>query len=103
MRGLSGRQKRHLRSLGQQLQPLLSIGKAGLTEAVIQAAGALLDRQELLKVRLPPGPAAEREALADRLAQAVAACRAGLVGRNALLYRPNGALPPARRVALPPD
>ena len=100
---LIGKQKSHLRGLGQALQPLLTVGKSGLTPAVAATVGELLSRRELVKVRLPAGPPAERAVLARQLAEAVGAAVAGAVGRTVLLYRPGTGVPPAARVELPPD
>ena len=98
---LTGQQKRRLRSLGQKLRPVVLLGKAGVSEAIVAAADECLRRCELIKLRLPPGPPAERRASAEGLARAVGACCAGVVGRTGLLYRPNPGLPPARRIDLP--
>jgi RNA-binding protein len=98
---LTGKQKSHLRGLGQRLEPLLTIGKAGLTEAVAGAVGELLARRELVKLRLPAGPGPQRRAMAEELAAAVAAQCVGVVGRTALLYRPNESLAERDRVNLP--
>jgi RNA-binding protein len=98
---LTGKQNSHLRSLGQHLEPLLTVGKAGLTEAVAAAVGELLARRELVKLRLPAGPGTQRRALAEELAAAVAAACVGVVGRTTLLYRPNESLADRHRVHLP--
>lgn len=98
---LTGKQKSHLRSLGQRLDPLLTIGKAGPTQAVAAAVGELLARRELVKLRLPAGPGPERRALADEIAAAAGAQCVGVVGRTALLYRPNESLAERDRVHLP--
>jgi RNA-binding protein YhbY len=70
---------------------LLTVGKAGLTEAVSVATAELLARQELVKVRLPAGAPAERKVLAEELARAAGALCVGTLGRTALLYRPEDA------------
>jgi RNA-binding protein len=98
---LSGSQKRHLRSLGNRMPVVMSLGKAGLTEGVAGALKDLFARQELLKVRLPAGAPPDREALAGKLALAAGAVVAGSVGRTVLLYKPNETLPPEKRIDLP--
>jgi len=99
---LTGKQKRHLRGMGQKLRPLLAIGKAGLSDGFVATADELLRRQELIKLRLPAGSGGQRQQLAEQLAEAVGACCAGVVGRTALLYRPNPDLPDDDRIELPP-
>ena len=97
---LTGPQKRRLRSLGHRLDVALTVGKGGLSEGVAERLRELFTRAELLKVRLPAGPPAQRQALAEELARAAGAALAGSVGRTVLLYRPNESLPPESRIPM---
>ena len=97
---LTGKQKRHLRSLGQKLSAIAAVGKAGLTEAVLANLSALLDQHELVKVRLGGLPPADRAALAAQIEQATGAQCVGIVGRTALLYRANPELDAKHRINL---
>jgi RNA-binding protein len=99
MAELTGKQRRFLRSMGQKLSPTAAVGKAGLTDAAVANVSAMLDRCELIKVRLPAGP--QRKDAAAALAEATGALCAGVVGRTALLYRPNEQTPLDRRIRLP--
>jgi len=101
MEPLTGKQKRHLRALGQNLRPLCIVGKAGLTDKLAHNVSQLLDQHELIKVRIPAGPAEQRNGQADQLAQVADARCAGLVGRTVLLYRPNPQRDAAHRIVLP--
>jgi RNA-binding protein len=101
MQELTGKQKHHLRGIGQGLELRASVGKAGLSEAFVEAVRELLGRQELVKVRLPAGPGKWRDALAGQIARSAGAVCAGVVGRTALLYRPNESLDPKDRIHLP--
>ena len=101
MQELTGKQKRHLRGIGQGLDVLASVGKAGVSEAFVAAVRELLQHQELVKVRLPAGPGKWRDALAGQIAESAGALCAGVVGRTALLYRPNETLQPKDRIDLP--
>lgn len=98
---LTGKQKRFLRGLGQKLPTLMVVGKAGVTPGTVQAAGELLSRRELVKIRLPACPSGGRKAMAEGLAQALRASCVGVVGRVALLYRPDRSLPKDKRITLP--
>ena len=97
---LTGSQKRHLRSLGHRLDVSMTVGKAGLSEALASALKELFARQELLKIRLPAIPPAERATLAEDLARASGAVIAGAVGRTVLLYRPSEDLAPGERITV---
>ena len=101
MTPLTGKQKRFLRGLGQSLRAGVLIGKEGVTEGVVSAADGALARHELVKVRMPAGPATVRKAVAEQLATGAGAACIGVVGRTALLYRPNDDLPDEARIDLP--
>lgn len=98
MTPLTGKQKRHLRSLGQRLQAVATVGKEGMTDALLENIRHLLAQRELVKVRLTEEHGSDRKAAADILGDAVDAEVAGVVGRTVLLYRPNPDLPPDQRV-----
>lgn len=102
MDDLTGRQKRRLRAAGQRLPTAVRIGKAGLTDAVLEQIRQALRRRELVKVHMPP-PArkGQRKAEALDLASQVGAALAALAGHAALLYRPNPDLPAEQRLAWP--
>lgn len=84
---LSGKAARHLRALGHGLDPVVQIGKEGVTDGVVAAARAALLRHELIKVKvLAEAPVDRREAAEDLAARAEAAL-AQVIGRTALLYK----------------
>ena len=87
MADLSGKQRRHLRALGQQLTATLHVGHDGVSEAVVQQADAQLAAHELIKVRVGDNAPADRHATAEALAQRTRAHLAQVIGRTALLYR----------------
>lgn len=84
---LTGKQKRYLRGLGHHLEPVVQIGKQGLTSAVTAAVDAALEQHELIKLRIGTECPEDRYALAERLAPAVRAELAQVMGRTALLFR----------------
>jgi len=82
------------------LDPILTVGKEGISPAVVQSVSDLLDRRELIKVRLTGPSGAARKEIGPALADAARAACAGVIGRTVLLYRPNPELNPARRIDL---
>jgi RNA-binding protein len=100
MTSLSGKQKRYLRGLGQRLDAVCTVGKAGATDEIVRNIGQLLVERELVKIRLTSEHGRERKITAARLAEATESNCAGVVGRTVLLYRPNEKLPPEKRICL---
>jgi len=84
---LSGKQKRYLRALGHHLEPVVQLGKNGLTEAVTSAVDAALAEHELIKVRVGTECPDDRADIAARLGPAVHGEVAQVLGRTLLVYR----------------
>jgi len=84
---LTGRQRKYLRGLAHGFEPLVHVGGAGITEAVLRAVDGALLAHELVKVRLhePADKRADAEALAD----GTGAELCGLIGHVVILYRPH--------------
>lgn len=86
-RALSGSHRRRLRALAHHLEPLVQVGKEGVSPAVIRATDQALTDHELVKVRLPQVDKAARTAMAEALSQGTRSTLAGVTGRVAILYR----------------
>ena len=88
---LDARRKRHLKSRARELDPLLRLGKAGLTEGVLREIGRCFDQQELIKLRFEKTfPEDLTETLAA-IEQAHGCALVQQLGRVAVFYRPRGA------------
>ena len=64
---LTGKQKRFLRSEANQLQPLIQIGKNGLTESVIELIEEALEAKELIKVSILQNCGEDKDEIAGNL------------------------------------
>lgn len=84
---LTAEQSDYLKRLGQSLSPVVSIGAGGLTKSVIKQIDAALDRDELIKVKVPYGRRARRDEVLYELAPTCGASLIERVGDAALLYR----------------
>jgi RNA-binding protein len=84
---LTGRQRRHLRALGQKLTATLHVGQDGVSDAVVRQADAQLEIHELVKVRVGDNAPEDRHETASTLAERTRAHLAQVLGRTALLYR----------------
>ncbi len=97
---LTGAQKSFLRSLGQKLDPVLKLGKDGLTPAFFTELQRSLRAHELVKLRFLGAERDEREVLCARIADEGRCVCVGAVGHTALFYRQNPE-PAERSVELP--
>jgi RNA-binding protein len=97
-RPLTPQRIQYLKGLGHALSPVLSIGKDGLTEAVVTACEAQLLAHELIKVRIQAEAPVERKEVAAELATRTSSLLAQVIGRNFLLYKRH---PKKPRIELP--
>jgi RNA-binding protein len=100
---LQGKQKSFLRGLGHQLEPVVYLGKEGLTDNVVKAAREACKTRELIKVKLGQNCALPAEEAAISLSELIGAAVVQRIGRTLLLYRPNKKLKPEQRIILPKD
>lgn len=84
---LTTKQRCHLRGLGHHLDPVVQIGKEGITDALCSAIAAALLRHELIKLRLAETVEGERLELAAELAARSHAALVQVLGRTVLIYR----------------
>jgi RNA-binding protein len=95
---LTEKQRRHLKGLAHPLKPVILMGNAGLTEAVIAETDRALADHELIKVRLPGHEREQRDAALTLLAGRTNSAMVTRIGHVAVLYRPHPELP---RIVLP--
>ena len=77
-----------LRARAHHLNPIVLLGAAGLTEAVLKETDRALVAHELIKVRIPGDDREEREAICTQLAERLGAARVQVIGKLLVLYRP---------------
>ncbi len=83
---LNSAQKKYLRGLAMKLKPRVAIGKNGLTDSCLKELQASLDREELVKVKLP-AKCEDKKVLASQVEKAAACHQVGLIGRMAVFYK----------------
>ena len=84
---LSGKQRRHLRSLGHDLRPIVQIGKGGIDEGLVAAVDQALVDHELVKVKVGEAAGLDRHDAAEAIAQRTRSEVAQVLGNIVLLYR----------------
>ncbi len=81
--------KRQLRTLGHKLKPVVMIGNAGLTAAVLNEIGVSLAHHELLKIKVSAADRIERHRIIDEICDQTRAELVQKIGHIALIYRRN--------------
>lgn len=84
---MTSKQRAYLRGLANDYEPIVHVGKGGLSDALIKQADDALEARELIKGRvLETAPQTARE-VADEVAKAVGAETVQVIGRTFVLYR----------------
>lgn len=84
---LTGKQKRHLRSLAHHLDPIFQVGKGGVNENLISQIEDALEARELLKVSVLQNCEQEKDEVAQELAKGAKAELVQLIGKTIVLYK----------------
>ncbi|MGM0471752.1 MAG: ribosome assembly RNA-binding protein YhbY [Bacillota bacterium] len=86
---LTGKQRSYLRKEGNQLDPVVQIGKHGITEEVLEQVEEVLSAKELIKVRALNNSLYTSREVADELAEKCDADVVQVIGSVCLIYRRN--------------
>jgi len=84
---LTPEQKKHYRTIGHNLNPLVTVAGKGLTENVQLEVDRALEDHELIKVKFAVGDREVKKQLIKELAGIVEAVIVQEIGNIALLYR----------------
>ncbi len=86
---LSPQQKKKLKQQAHHLKPVVWLGAAGLSEAVLAELDQALEHHELIKIKIGAGERDERQAMALSACESLQAELIQLIGNNAVIYRKN--------------
>ncbi len=84
---ITGKQRSYLKGLANQLDPLVLIGKADLTDTVIKEIDNVLNARELVKVKIQESSLLDPKETANKLADMLGAEFVQAIGRKFVLYR----------------
>lgn len=98
---LTNSQKKTLRGLGHHLEPVVYVGKEGLSSPLLKSMEAALNAHELIKIKLGQNCPLERNLAGEELTKKTGAILVQIIGRMLLLYRPNPELPTKKNAAVP--
>jgi RNA-binding protein len=82
-------QKKYLRRLGHDRNPVVLVGQNGLSPNLVAELDRALNDHELVKVRARVGDRDERDAILAELAASTRSELVQRIGHVALFYRPN--------------
>ena len=88
MKELTPAERRALRARAHPLHPVIMIGGAGLTPAVLNEIDIALKSHELIKVRVPGADRSARGALIDKICAALGASPVQHIGKILVIFRP---------------
>jgi RNA-binding protein len=86
---LDSAERKALRRIAHHLHPVVMIGDAGVSEAVIAETNRALDDHELIKVKVNAMEREDRNQLIDALAEACQAEPVQRIGKVVVLFRRN--------------
>jgi len=86
---LKGKQTRYLRSLAHHLNPLIQVGKGGITGNLLEQVDLALEAHELIKVSVLETSPQSRDDVGRVLVEETGAQCVQTIGRLVVLYRPS--------------
>ena len=88
MNQLSSSQRSFLRSKAHHLEPVVLIGKNGMTDGTIQAVNRALDTRELIKIKFREFKD-NKQSISDEIAASANCHVVGMIGHTVILFRQN--------------
>src|SRR5678815_109532 len=93
---LTNKERAHLKARAHALEPVLHVGHAGVTDALVAEVERALTAHELIKVKVGTDDRADRVAIGDELCARTGAVAVHRVGKVVILWRPR---PPSESVS----
>lgn len=85
---MTSRQRAYLKSLAMKMDPIIQIGKSGLTPEITEAVNEALEARELMKLTVLKNCVEDLHTIAGTLAERTHAEVVQVIGRRFVLYRP---------------
>ena len=86
---LTSKQRALLRGLAMKEDPVLQIGKAGLTPEITAAAGEALEARELIKIAVLNNCAEDIRGIAEKISERTRSELVQVIGGRLVLFRQN--------------
>lgn len=83
----TSKERSRLRSLASTVQPVMQIGKGGVTDNLINSLSEALEARELIKVTIFDSAEADADTVAQNVADLLNAEVVTVIGKKAVFYR----------------
>lgn len=84
---ITTKQRAFLRGLAQKLDPVVQIGKGGITDSVLGSIDLVLDKRELVKIRLLPNSLLDTQSAMEQLCGGLNADPVQQIGSVIVVYK----------------
>ncbi|MCG7407901.1 ribosome assembly RNA-binding protein YhbY [Paenibacillus sp. ACRRX] len=84
---LTGKQKRHLRSLAHHVQPIFQIGKGGVNDQLIRHIDEAIETRELIKISVLQNCDEDRNVIAAEISERSGCELVQVIGKTIVLYK----------------
>ncbi len=84
---LTGKQKRYLRSMAHNLDPIFQVGKGGVNENMIKQINEALEARELIKISVLKNSLEDADEAADAIVSGTNAELVQIIGHTIVLYK----------------
>ena len=88
MNNLSSSQRSSLRSQAHHLEPVVLIGKHGITDGTIESLDRILEARELIKIKFREFKG-EKLSLSEKIAKLTNSQVVGVIGHTVIIFRQN--------------
>ena len=86
---LTSSQRQLLKARAHDMKPVVLLGGAGLTDAVLREIDRALVAHELVKIRVPDDDREQRAQVFNAVAEKLSAAKVQSIGKTIVLFRPS--------------
>lgn len=86
---LTSKQRKDLKRHAHSLKPVVQMGQAGLTPAVLDEIEIALHHHELIKIKIVAEDRPEKQAIAGRIAEQTGSDLVQIIGHTGVFFRLN--------------
>ena len=84
---ITSKDRAKLRGIAQKIEPVVLIGKGGITNQVIDSVGLVLEKRELIKIKLLQNSGLEARPASDEICSKLSADGVQCIGSMIVIYK----------------